>query len=73
MEQLNKRVRQEITEPETFQQVEEETQEINIDEKRLIELIESGNISEAFFLSRRLVASGEGWAETYLEQCRSQM
>ena len=47
--------------------------EIDVDEKRLIALIDSGNISEAFFLSRRLVASGEAWAKTYLEQCRSQM
>ena len=72
MEELNKRVRQETTEPivESMEEAEEET---NLEEKKLVELIESSNISEAFFMARRLVASGETWAEPYLEQCRSMM
>ena len=36
-------------------------------------LIESENVSEAFFLARRLVASGEDWANSYLDICRSMM
>jgi tetratricopeptide (TPR) repeat protein len=31
-------------------------------------LLDSGNASEAFFLARRLVASGERWAEEWLEK-----
>ena len=73
MEQLNKRVRQVAPEPEIEQRSDEKIVESNQDEKRLNSLIESGNISEAFFLARRFVASGESWAESYLEQCRSKM
>ena len=73
MEQLNKRVRQVAPEPEIEQRSDEKIVESNQDEKRLNSLIESGNISEAFFLARRFVASGESWAELYLEQCRSKM
>ena len=60
----------------------EETQElvpeqpvefIHPDKPKLDALIESENISEAFFLARRLVASGEDWANSYLEICRSMM
>ena len=53
--------------------MEEAEEETNLEEKKLVELIESSNISEAFFMARRLVASGETWAEPYLEQCRSMM
>ncbi|DAC40474.1 MAG TPA: hypothetical protein D7I00_04645, partial [Candidatus Poseidoniales archaeon] len=70
---LNKRVRQVVPELEINQHIEEEIVDSNKDEKRLKSLIESGNISEAFFLARRFVASGESWAESYLEQCRSKM
>jgi len=44
---------------------------IHPDKDKLDLLIESNNISEAFFLARRLVASGEDWAESYLEKCRN--
>ncbi|MGB1792800.1 MAG: hypothetical protein ACPHMS_02850, partial [Candidatus Poseidoniaceae archaeon] len=73
MEELNKRVRQEIPASIPKQDQDEDAQELHLDEKKLIALIESANISEAFFLARRLVASGESWAEPYLEQCRSLM
>ena len=73
MEELNKRIRHEPMESETVEQVVEEPQELDNDEKKLLDLIQSENISEAFFLARRLVASGEEWAVEYLEQCRSQM
>ena len=53
--------------------MEEASEETNLEEKKLVELIESSNISEAFFMARRLVASGDSWAEQYLEQCRSMM
>ena len=73
MEQLNERVRQNTIEPETSTETELVMEEEYPDKTRLNTLIESENISEAFFLARRLVASGEEWAEEYLEQCRSLM
>ena len=73
MEQLNERVRQDSIEHETSIESEMGIEEDFPDKIRLITLIESENISEAFFLARRLVASGEEWAEEYLEQCRSLM
>ena len=73
MEQLNQRVRQEIAESVVIESEDEEAQVIHSDETKLNSLIESNNISEAFFLARRLVASGEEWAEVYLETCRELM
>jgi len=73
MEQLNERVRQNTIEPEISTDTETVIEEEYPDKTRLNTLIESENISEAFFLARRLVASGEEWAEEYLEQCRSLM
>jgi hypothetical protein len=73
MEQLNERVRQDSMEHETPIESKMGIKEDYPDKIRLITLIESENISEAFFLARRLVASGEEWAEEYLEQCRSLM
>jgi hypothetical protein len=73
MEQLNERVRQNTNVPETSTDTEIVIEEEYPDKTRLNTLIESENISEAFFLARRLVASGEEWAEEYLEQCRSLM
>ena len=72
MEELNKRVRQETNEPDVKAE-EDDVETFNVEEKKLTALIESSNISEAFFMARRLVASGEEWAEPYLEQCRSMM
>lgn len=37
---------------------------------KLRTLIDSGNASEAFFLARRLVASGEDWAKPWLEKAQ---
>ena len=73
MEQLNQRVRQEIAESVVIESEDEEKEVIHSDETKLNSLIESNNISEAFFLARRLVASGEEWAEVYLETCRELM
>ena len=73
MEQLNQRVRQEIAESVVIESEDEDEEVIHSDETKLNSLIESNNISEAFFLARRLVASGEEWAEVYLETCRELM
>ncbi len=73
MESLTRRVRTvELSEQEEpIAEVAEEF--VHPDMAKLDVLIESDNISEAFFLARRLVASGEVWAESYLEKCRSLM
>ena len=73
MEQLNERVRVDSTDARINQEEMEEPQELDKDERRLLMLLESDNVSEAFFLARRLVASGEDWAVTYLDQCRERM
>ena len=73
MEQLNERVRVDSTDARINQEEVEEPQELDKDERRLLMLLESDNVSEAFFLARRLVASGEDWAVTYLDQCRERM
>ena len=73
MEQLNQRVRQDHDEPVVIESTDEEEEPIHSDEIKLNSLIEANNISEAFFLARRLVASGEEWAEAYLEKCRELM
>ena len=51
-------------------EVEEEIR-VNKDEQNLVQLLNNQNFSEAFFVSRRLVAQGEDWAEVYLEQSKS--
>ena len=73
MEQLNQRVRQDIDEPVVIESKDEKEEPIHSDETKLNSLIGANNISEAFFLARRLVASGEEWAEAYLEKCRELM
>ena len=73
MESLTRRVRT-VDLEETQEPVPEQPVEfIHPDKPKLDALIESENISEAFFLARRLVASGEDWANSYLEICRSMM
>jgi len=73
MEQLNQRVRQGVDEPVVIESNDEEEESVHSDETKINSLIEANNISEAFFLARRLVASGEEWAEAYLEKCRELM
>lgn len=41
---------------------------VNQNEQRLSGLVEQGDIQKAFFTARRLVASGEAWAEPWLER-----
>lgn len=46
---------------------------VHPDEAKLSHLIEQGDLQAAFFLARRLLASGEEWADTWLENIQSQM
>jgi hypothetical protein len=73
MESLTRRVRtvEFIDSNEPVPEMPEEF--VHPDRSKLDVLIESNNISEAFFLARRLVASGENWANSYLEKCRNLM
>jgi hypothetical protein len=48
----------------------EEIISIHPDLIRLQDLIKSEDYSEAFFLSRRLVAQGEDWAEEWLDKAK---
>ena len=73
MESLTRRVRTVDLEEKQQSASEQPVEFVDPDKAKLDVLIESENISEAFFLARRLVASGEDWAKSYLEQCRSMM
>jgi len=42
------------------------------DETKLATLLEKGDVQAAFFLARRLVASGESWAEAWLVRIQSE-
>ena len=46
------------------------TNKVHPDLNKMKELLDSGNASEAFFLARRLVASGEEWATEWLEKAQ---
>jgi hypothetical protein len=46
------------------------TNKVHPDLNKMKELLDSGNASEAFFLARRLVASGEDWATEWLEKAQ---
>ena len=60
-----------VSEPALDYVADETTKEvINKDEQKLIRLIQQSSFSEAFFVARRLVASGEEWALEYLEQAK---
>ena len=52
---------------------ENETSTVHPDEHHLRTLTEQGDLQSAFFLARRLLASGESWAETWLEKIQSEM
>ena len=47
---------------------ENEPSTVHPDEHHLRTLTEQGDLQSAFFLARRLLASGESWAETWLEK-----
>jgi hypothetical protein len=49
---------------------EEEGNGSNIDEIELSRLLDSGEYSTAFFLSRRLLTRGEKWADPYLQRAQ---
>lgn len=72
MQSLTERI---STPPEPIEPAEEDSKEspVNPDEAKLANLMEQGDFQAAFFLARRLLASGEGWAEEWLAQIQSQM
>ena len=56
--------------------VEEEVTEdepINLELKRLQDLIEAGEAAEAFFMARSLFTSGESWAEEWMLKAQSML
>jgi len=54
-------------------EAEEDTPQRHPDEHTLETLLEQGDVQSAFFLARRLLASGEAWAEPWLERIQSDM
>lgn len=77
MESLSKRISKDSTQSaskqDTMPAVETEVIESeHPDLKKLRELLDSGNASEAFFLARRLVASGDNWAAEWLDKAQQQ-
>jgi hypothetical protein len=54
----------------TYVEDEATVEVVNKDEQKLVQLIQQSNFSEAFFVARRLVASGEEWALQYLDQAK---
>ncbi|MBT5255380.1 MAG: hypothetical protein HOL72_06415 [Euryarchaeota archaeon] len=76
MESLSKRISKQ-TEADTSDDIavvtgQEVTNTEHPDLGKLKKLLDSGNTSEAFFLARRLVASGEDWATEWLEKAQKQ-
>lgn len=72
MQSLTERI---STPAEPIQPAEEDRDEspAHPDEEKLANLMEQGDLQAAFFLARRLLASGENWAEEWLAQIQSQM
>ena len=72
MQSLTKRI---STPAESIQSFEDDKEEDSAhpDEAKLSNLIEQGDLQAAFFLARRLLASGETWAEEWLAQIQAQM
>mgnify|MGYP001158314423 FL=1 len=65
-----------ISTPEEMSEIELETEEQvaeHPDKSKLAKLLENQDYQSAFFLARRLLASGETWAEPWLEQIQSEM
>ena len=46
---------------------------VHPDEPKLAMLLEQGDVQAAFFLARRLLATGKSWAEPWLERIQSEM
>ncbi len=51
----------------------EEDTSAHPDEAKLSALLAQGDVQAAFFLARRLLASGEEWAESWLDEIQSKM
>jgi len=71
MEHLTSRLRKDVVDS-TVEEIHEE-QTDSIDKQKLLELISSENMEEAFFYARRLLAQGEEWAEEYLRQIQEKL
>ena len=52
---------------------EDEDKPINLELKRLQDLIEAGEAAEAFFMARSLFTSGESWAEEWMLKAQSML
>jgi hypothetical protein len=70
MVKLSQRVSKPNLVEETVSVENEEIVSAHPDLIRLQELINNEDFSEAFFLSRRLVAQGEDWAEEWLDKAK---
>ena len=53
------------------EEVEEEP--VDVELKRLQDLIEAGEAAEAFFMARSLFTSGESWAEEWMLKAQSML
>jgi tetratricopeptide (TPR) repeat protein len=73
MQQLTDRISESPPEEEPTVAVEEPSLASHPDELKLEALIQQGNTQAAFFLARRLVAGGEGWAVPWLERIQATM
>lgn len=59
--------------PQPLAESSEDTPQRHPDELKLESLLEHGDLQSAFFLARRLLASGEAWAEPWLQRIQSDM
>ena len=71
MEHLTSRLRTEVHIPPIVELDDEHTD--SIDKQKLLDLISSNNMEEAFFYARRLVAQGEEWANEYLSEIQKNL
>ncbi|HJM55198.1 MAG TPA: hypothetical protein QGI72_03015 [Poseidonia sp.] len=73
MEALTKRVSNTVEVQVEVKEEKETIIDIHPDKVRLDEMIDGGDLQQAFFLARRLVANGEEWAENILEDIQKKM
>jgi len=71
MEHLTSRLRTEVHIPPIVELDDEHTD--SMDKQKLLDLISSNNMEEAFFYARRLVAQGEEWANEYLSEIQKNL
>ena len=71
MEHLTSRLRTEVHIPPIMELDDEHID--SMDKQKLLDLISSNNMEEAFFYARRLVAQGEEWANEYLSEIQKNL